>query len=613
MNLNIFFKSYKYMHASDMYFGNNRKMTSFHYYNPFLDFYLVGDDTTPSKFERINHTNEKSTFSFDVGKHTHLLIRNFCYTVNSRHETCTHVVGTCILPLGNMIKGENTCVIQDFCLPNNNQLAKVIFNADYPENTQFQTSSSAAIYDDNIQNLFDKYINLSLQHYDHFSNIGIPSTKNKLARIHSPYLQLQSNNVVLPSSLYTLPQPALRTTQDILECKNFYTNLFNIVLENNDMSREEFMYHGDAFLQNKNHDKHIVLYRMLGELVSILPNTQPYIHDFYRKYNCLNRGSEATNDRYSLSLKNGGDCEDFAKLSHTMYNDIQRLFTCDYDNKVMNMLASLYDFYVPIINQGAVSNASFSLIESCNILNHVFFILYPRKKLSSKLGLLEQMQKNKVQFQPIEDTMPLLLCEGTGMTQVIATDLEYGTHFHNELSDYMQAKNSLESMYPELCNLKTTCMEKSNFYKYCISGFTDYYYNQGFSFLEICYLNEHENTYGVAFEDVMNFGGNIIPSYMIDGRDQLVEKGKLFLNLEAPIEPHLLQKDKLKCNTTTKVVSENKKHFFPKLVYMTQNYPITPNKNQMILFNNLKTVKNCSVDTIHITNDLNITKVSFQL
>ena len=126
-------------------------------------------------------------------------------------------------------------------------------------------------------------------------------------------------------------------------------------------------------------------------------------------------------------------------------------------------------------------------------------------------------------------------------------------------------------------------------------------------------MNEHENTYGVVFEDVMNFGGNIIPSYMIDGRDQLVEKGKLFLNLEAPIEPHLLQKDKLKCNTTTKVVSENKKHFFPKLVYMTQNYPTTPDKNQMILFNNLKTVKNCSVETIHITNDLNITKVSFQL
>ena len=526
----------------------------FGYKNPYLEFYVVGGKT-PSKAFIINHTEEQTPFNFKIEDNTHLLIRNYCYTCNSRSEPCIHTMGTCLLPICSL-KEKNKAEFVDYCSKNNDVVSTVIFEQKTPLNVGFQSAAVLANCN-RAQDLFDKYIMLSLQHYDNFSKIGVPSTKNLLARIHSPYLQLQSTNVVLPSSLYTLPSPVLRDPVEEAQCKNFYSNMNDIVMENMGLTERRFKDYATRNLHGvEQSETDLVMWKLLGSYMTFMPNTEPYIHDFYRK-----DSRAVDNDRYSLSIKNGGDCEDFAKLSHTMFNDIQRLFKED-ETTCMGLLCRLYNLYVPIIQQGAVSNASFSFCGSGNILNHVFFVLYPRQKMSTKLGVWDKLQQC-ITPHPLEKHLPMLICEGTGLNYSIVGDtVAYPQQYYEELRDLVRFKTQIESKNPLLSSLKTTCFEPNRFYKYMISGFTDYYHKRGFDFLEVSCMNG-VGTYGIAYDDYINFNGDIVVSYYIDPRDGLIEKAKTFLKVEPPIEPFVLNKGARKCLQTTQ------KRFFPKLTYTT--------------------------------------------
>ena len=429
----------------------------------------------------------------------------------------------------------------------------------------------------------------------------MPSTKNLLARIHSPYLQLQSTNVVLPSCLYTLPSTVLRDTVEYNQCKDFYLNMFNIVMENMGLSERRFKDYATSFLHGvEQSDTDVVLWNFLGSYMTFMPNTEPYIHDYYRK-----NGRVVDNDRYSLSIKNGGDCEDFAKLSHTMYNDIQRLFKEDGTTTCMGLLCRLYDLYVPIIQQGAVSNASFSFCGSENILNHVFFVLYPRQEISTKLGVWDKLQQC-ITPHPLEKHLPMLVCEGTGLNYSIVGDTEtYPEQYHEEMLGLVRFKGEMESKYPLLSNLKTTCFEPNRFYKYMISGFTDYYHKRGFDFLEVTCMNG-SSSYGIAYDDYVNFNGDVIVSYHIDPNDGMIENAKKFLNLESPIEPFVLDKKTQISQQATH------KRFFPKLIYTTLNYTNQEKKNHL-LFNTINKLPNCKVEELNIRTGVKLKRVTFLL
>ena len=150
MYLNLYYNGYSSKHGS-------KSKKRFAYKKPYLDFYLVGG-TTPSKTHSVNDTEERVTFNLKIDDNTHLLIRNYCYTSNSRHEQCIHTMGTCLLPMCTL-KEKNKAEIVDYCSKDNDVVSTVFFTLKTPSNVVFQPAASSVICD-RAQDLFDKYIML---------------------------------------------------------------------------------------------------------------------------------------------------------------------------------------------------------------------------------------------------------------------------------------------------------------------------------------------------------------------------------------------------------------------------------------------------------------------
>ena len=420
---------------------------------------------------------------------------------------------------------------------------------------------------------------LSIYKFGEFKGALKPSV-HYVGDIHCPYYKTDTGSN-LPGSAYAFGRVIIPTRAKVL------WHLLEKALEVQNVSVDTLINTIKRFTTPSKEDAAAITSDMLSccvvlsEFLTLPVTAEPYSSDVV-----VRPGSADPIDveNYQVPRTCGAqDCEGFAAESNVLYKELLALedivdksssssSSSQLTRQQQDALLATRELalrYAPFLCLASVTSASFSNKEKITddqVFAHTFFVLFPRKAVMDRALKYETNSWKAVSNLPApsppmskwEDTLPLLLCEGTGRVHPIQQPLneiqvvDKATFYQEQtvrLAKIAMAHKVLENTSFEMDeNVKTTFYQQqqqqsskgklSDFYLYIVSAYTcwDPLIELGVS--DVTFGYPANGTYGVSFEDFVMLRSNF-KLYL----DASIEKHEYLLIADAlaqcePIPPY---------------------------------------------------------------------------